>query len=92
MYFSWGNFLLFITLPDMDRSVAFSVVISLGVVVSKSRGSYKILGPLSKHCKTLVATVFAVGESRFDKTPAIQSNNPKRRKIICESNKVNRMI
>ena len=75
------NFLLFITLPDMDRSVAFSVVISLGVVVSKSRGSYKILGPLSKHCRILVATVFAVGESRFDKIPAIQSNNPKRRKI-----------
>ena len=72
------NVLLFIALPDMDRSVAFSVVISLGVVVSKSRGSYKILGPLSKHCKTLVATVFAVGESRFDKMPAIQSNNPKR--------------
>ena len=75
------NFLRFITLPDIDRSVAFSVVISLGVVVSKSRGSYKILGPLSKHCKILVATVFAVGESRFDKIPAIQSNNPKRRKI-----------
>ena len=65
----------------MDRSVAFSVVISLGVVVSKSRGSYKILGPLSKHCRILVATVFAVGESRFDKMPANQSNNPKRRKI-----------
>ena len=79
--FSLENFLRFITLPDIDRSVAFSVVISLGVVVSKSRGSYKILGPLSKHCKILVATVFAVGESRFDKIPAIQSNNPKRRKI-----------
>ena len=75
------TFLLFITLPEMDRSMAFSVVISLGVVVSKSRGSYKILGPPSKHCKTLVATVFAVGDSRFDRIPAIQSNNPKRRKI-----------
>ena len=63
----------------MVLTMAGSVVVLTSLRYSKSSGSYKILGPLSKHCRTFVEKVFKPerpDEAISDTALAIELNIP----------------